>query len=387
MAQIVIGGDLCPIGVNAPLARRGDATGLFGDLLPVLRGAELTVVNLEAPLIGTPSPVRKSGPVLEADERCLESLVAAGIDVVGLANNHAMDHGARGLQSTIAACGGRGISTVGAGPDLAAARQVLIKEVEGTRVGLLAMAEHEFGIAGRTTWGVNPLDPMGFVRTLESLPEELDLLIVLLHGGNEHYPYPRPSLMDTCRFLVEQGADVVVCQHSHCVGCAETYRGSHIVYGQGNLLFDVESDHASWYEGCLLCLHVDGPHRSSMEVVPFVQSRPRPGAHRMGGRREERFRRDFEERSRAISDIEVVEEKWDAFCADVAPHYIRRFGAPHRLVRGLDRVTGLLQRLYAAWPIRTEHLNLVRCESHREVLINVLSRGPTRRGGGPRERP
>ena len=376
MARIVIGGDFCPTGVNAPLARSGDVAGLFGDMAPFFAEADLSIINLECPLIREPSPIRKSGPALGEDEACAAVLEALGVDVVGLANNHAMDHGEGGLANTIDVCTRRGIAAVGAGRDLEEARRVHAANAGGLRVGVVAMAEHEFGVARRKEPGVNPLDVAAFVRAVEAHRDEVDLIVVLVHGGNEHYPYPRPSLMDACRFLVEQGADVVVCQHSHCPGCAEQYRGGVIVYGQGNLVFDSEGEPASWYSGVLICLDVAGRGEVRMELVPYVQSREGPGVRRMGPSDAADFMKRFDERSAEIEDVGVVDARWDAFCRERAAHYIRRFGAPHKVFRGLDEVTGLVQRFYSRWPLRLEHLNLIRCESHREVLINVLSREP-----------
>jgi poly-gamma-glutamate synthesis protein (capsule biosynthesis protein) len=184
--------------------------------------------------------------------------------------------------------------------------------------------------------------------------------------------------METCRFLAQQGADAVICQHSHCPGCFEKYQGAHIVYGQGNLLFDLGASEPTWHQGFLVCLDAQAGGGFAMEIVPLVQSRPRPGAHRMRGDEETRFRRELEERSAHLEDVDFIEARWDAFCQEMARHYLRRFGAPHRLIRGLDRLTGVLQLLYSSRNVRNEQLNLIRCESHREALINILSQEPKR---------
>jgi hypothetical protein len=89
---------------------------------------------------------------------------------------------------------------------------------------------------------------------------------------------------------------------------------------------------------------------------------------------EAEFLRAIAERSRAIQDGDFVERQWDQFCADARVLYLRRLGSPHRAVRALDRLTRCIQLLYRSPRIRLEHLNLVRCESHREVLINILSK-------------
>ena len=61
---------------------------------------------------------------------------------------------------------------------------------------------------------------------------------MLYRGGKEHYRYPSPYLQKICKKMVKKGADLVICQHSQCIGCYEDYEGSTIIYGQGNFLFD-----------------------------------------------------------------------------------------------------------------------------------------------------
>jgi len=98
------------------------------------------------------------------------------------------------------------------------------------------------------------------------------------------------------------------------------------------------------------------------------------GAKRMQGERLADFERDFEKRNTEIMDPCCVEDRWDEFCERQEREYLRRYGALHRIFRLLDRYTGYIRYLLGRRNMRLEHLNLVRCESHREVLINLLSR-------------
>jgi poly-gamma-glutamate synthesis protein (capsule biosynthesis protein) len=374
--RITVGGDFCPVGPIGPACQRGDVQAVFGDLLPELERSDLLALNLECPLIERGAPILKSGPVLGVSQDHVAVLRAAGFELVGLANNHAMDHGATGLASTIEACGDAGIATFGAGPDLVSARRAVVRSIDGFRVAFMGMAEHEFGIARRNDCGTSPLDPIEFVRNVRDHGHEWDYLIVLVHGGNEYYPYPRPSLMNACRFLVEQGANAVICQHSHAAGCYEAYADGHIVYGQGNFLFDRRDAPASWYEGLLLALDVDLQARSArLQLIPIQQSLHAPGIQKMSGPRASTFLGEIESRSSRLSDEAFVQEQWDRFCEQNRTHYFRRLGTPNRAFRALDRLTGYTRFFYSRVPLRAEHLNLIRCESHREVLINVLSRG------------
>jgi poly-gamma-glutamate synthesis protein (capsule biosynthesis protein) len=114
---------------------------------------------------------------------------------------------------------------------LTKAGDILLRTINSIRIGILALAEHEFSIATKNSPSANPLDLIEFVRSFKRHRDDFDYVIVLLHCGKEHYPYPSPKLQKTCHFMVEEGANAVICQHSHCTGCYEDYAGGHIVYG------------------------------------------------------------------------------------------------------------------------------------------------------------
>lgn len=373
MIKIVIAGDTCPIGRNQPLFRKGDAQALLGDLLPEFEAADLAIANLECPLIEKEAPIAKCGPNLGAPIECVNGLKAMGIDVVGLANNHIMDHGPQGLRTTIQALDRHGIDHVGAGENLEQARKILIREVNGVRIGILAMAEHEFCIAGGKTPGANPLNIINSVRNIRDHRDVFDCLIVLLHGGNEYYPYPSPSLQQTSRFIVEEGANAVICQHSHCPGCYEHYQGGHIVYGQGNLLFDRHPQkQGAWNRGFVIRLSIKAGKMSQMDIVPYIQSDECPGARRMSADDEEAFRRGIQARSIRIQEEGCVEQEWRAFCMKKRHLYFSILRGHNRPMRVLNRIVRFTDWFYSRDGLRTLH-NTVRCDAHREVLQSILS--------------
>jgi poly-gamma-glutamate synthesis protein (capsule biosynthesis protein) len=373
MIRVLIGGDVFPSGRNKPMFQQGDSVGLFGNILQNIREADLSVVNLECPLIHENTPIKKIGMVLGADEACINGIKASGIDVLNLANNHIMDHGAAGLENTINLCINAGIGYVGAGQNLAAAGTMYIRKVKDLRVGILSFAEHEFSIATKAMWGANPLDVIEFVRKVQSHRSGFDYLIVLLHGGSEYYPFPSPSLQNVCRFFVEQGANAVICQHSHCAGCYENYRNAHIVYGQGNFIFEPPSNQdSSWHEGFLVTLHIEHKNKSEMEITPYTQSGLQAGVQRMPADQEEKFFQDLRRRSDLILDEEFVEAQWAMFCRARKRKYLSMINANNLLTEIPYREINFLKCLISKQSLRKK-LNLIRCESHRDILIRILS--------------
>ena len=161
-----------------------------------------------------------------------------GLKVVCLANNHILDYGGQGFSDTINAFSDIGVGTVGAGDNLTEARQPFIHIFpDGRRLGVMAMAESVFCIASATMPVANPID-FTIYTILARLKGEVDKILVVLHAGTEMLPFPRPGLVDLCHFLVDQGADAVIVQYTHCIGGVKTYNYAPIVYGQGNFIFN-----------------------------------------------------------------------------------------------------------------------------------------------------
>lgn len=372
MPRIVVGADVVPVNRTLDAFMRGDAQAIFGDLLPLLQSANFSIVNLECPLIVEPSPAPKSGPTLGAPVASIRGIRNAGIHALGLANNHILDHGPQGLRSTLDACREVGFDTVGAGENLEAAGRLLIREVGGVRVAVLAIAEHECSIAGRDSPGANPIDPVTFMRTVRRHKGLYDFLLVLFHGGSEHHPYPSPRVMDMCRLLVEEGAGAVLVQHTHCPGCWERYEGAYIVYGQGNLVFDKPGISLPlWHEGFLVVLDVASPSDVSMTVVPYTQGRDRPGARRLRDTEESDFLDALRARSKLLADREAIERKWQEYCATMEGGYLNILHGHGWLLRKLNNRLHWLSRLYTPAKRRVIQ-NCIRCESIREVLETIL---------------
>lgn len=372
MATIVIGADICPIEDNRPYFKGGDARNLFNDLLPEFAAADLTIANLECPLIKKPSPIFKTGPVFGEDGDCINGIREAGIDILNLANNHILDHGAAGLENTLRVCGNAGIATVGAGEDLSSARRILVRKLGNIRAGILAVAENEFSIATRDSWGANPLDLIDFVRNVDSRKDDFDYLIVLLHGSDE-FLVPTPRIKDTCHFMIEMGANAVIVQHPHCLGGYEQYRDGHIVYGQGALVMDeaIYRSSGTFHEGFLVRLHISDTGSSDMDIVPFTQSNPIPGARRMTVERDRQFLRSLEERSLAVRDDAYVEQQWIEFCETNKQSYLGTVLGHGGIMRRLNTGGWLVKLFYGKSKLLGVR-NVVCCETHQEALKTIF---------------
>jgi len=141
-------------------------------------------------------------------------------------------------------------------------------------------------------------------------------VIVLYHGGKEQCRYPSPRLLKACRAMADHGADLILCQHSHCIGCYEEYNGCHILYGQGNFHFVYpETQNDGWKE--CLAVYYDTVS-DKIEFVPVQQTDT--GITLAKGEEKETILADFEKRNQELANGEW-KLGWHAFCEMKRPSY------------------------------------------------------------------
>lgn len=370
--KLLFGADLGPTKTNFDLFAAGDAAALLSeDLLQLLQQADLRCFDLEVPLTDQDTPIQKHGPKLRAPENTVAGIKAMGINLVTLANNHILDQGQTGLEATLGALDRAGIPHFGTGryPECATP---YIFEKDGKRVGVYACAEHEFSIATEKKPGANPFEPLESPDHVAQLKQQCDYVVVLYHGGKEHYRYPSPGLQKVCRKLVEKGADLVLCQHSHCIGCEERYQNGTIVYGQGNFLFD-RADNDFRNSAILVQVNED----FSVTYIPLLKNGN--GVKLAQGQEGQAILDAFYARSEEIKDPVFVKDAYENFAKTSGTHYLlllNNINAKNPLNRILNKLTrgGWYRRRLRS--MKAEKClalqNYLECEAHRELLQQVL---------------
>ena len=372
--SILIGADIVPTKDNKEYFISGKMQSVIGgDLQNVLDKADYRIFNLECPLVNADSPIQKSGPNLRAEESTVNGLKSIGVDLLTLANNHIMDHGKAGLESTISVLEKERISFLGGGENLKAAASPFVFSVNNRKIGVYACAEHEFSIAEEYKPGANPFDPLESFDHVVDLKKNCDDVIILYHGGKEHYRYPSPMLQRLCRKFIEKGADLVICQHSHCIGCEEKYNGGTIVYGQGNFIFDTHCNPTS--ESSLLIKINDD---FKIEYIPLEKCGC--GVRLAKDDVATKILSDFYQRSDQIKNIGFVENEYSIFAKNMVNRYLLTCsGYGHNFIlRLLNKICGYRLTDFLVNRFKKKELiairNFVECESHRELLICGLKK-------------
>lgn len=120
---------------------------------------------------------------------------------------------------------------------------------------------------------------MDIVQTDEDIVQAKqrgDIVLLILHGGVEHYQLPTPRMRKWYRHFVDMGADAVINHHQHCISGYEVYKGKPIFYGLGNFCFDSFREQAigKWNYGYAVRLTIDT--KISFELIPYTQCAGRP---------------------------------------------------------------------------------------------------------------
>lgn len=265
--------------MEAQLARYGPAYPWQG-LGPLLHGGDppdapgggplpvLVAANLECSLTTRGEPLDK-GYLIRAHPLWAQSLVAGGIDLVTLANNHALDFRLPGLEETSEALAALGVETVGAGSSSEEAHRPALLELGGLRVAFLGYAAARWDgsadvpATDRLAWA-RPGEIRADVRAVR---DQADIVVVLLHAGTEYADTPSADQVAAAHSAIDAGADLVVGHHPHVTQTVERYRRGLIVYSLGDAVFDIPRQAAM--RGHLLRVRVTPDGLAAAELWPF----------------------------------------------------------------------------------------------------------------------
>ena len=257
----------------------------FEHVAPILADADVTIANLEGTFTERGSPADKKY-VFRTPPRDAAGLVLAGIDVVSLANNHALDFAPEGLRDTITTLDVVGIAHSGAGENDAAARRPAILEVRGLRVAFLSYAATADATAAApgvdgVAWGT--VDTIS--EDVRRASEQADIVVVSLHAGNEYTDEPSATQQLLAQAAVEAGATLVLGHHPHVLQGWEFRGPSFIAYSLGNFVFDLDEDDLvqlgpAPFQTVALKIYVSASGVEKVEPIPVYidpqEDRPRP---------------------------------------------------------------------------------------------------------------
>lgn len=267
---------------------------IFEDVRSVFHAADVAFLNLEGPLADG-LPEQKCGPkstacyAFRTPTRYTAALTSAGIDVASLANNHAMDLGAAGMQSTMKALDEVGIAHAGRYGDVA------FVQAKGKTVAFVAAH------SGTCCLNVNRLDEV--TQAIRAADAKADFVVLSFHGGAEgarhrHVPGKteiawgerRGDVKALAHAAIDAGADLVLGHGPHVLRAVERYRGRLVVYSMGNFVGYRQFGTRGGYGGTSVMVEVELAENGALvgarlhPVALDATGIPHPDPNRLGHR-------------------------------------------------------------------------------------------------------
>lgn len=229
---------------------------LFTHVKDTFTSFDILFGNLEGPIADPDRGTRKGSKYsFRMDPRSASALARAGFDIVSFANNHVGDYGDEAFIDTLTHLDSARISYTGAGTTQSEASTVRIITKNNIRIGYLGFTDvgPTWMQATETRPGTQNVNKE-YDATIKRAKEQVDVLIVSMHAGEEYQTKPNKRQKDLAYRAIDAGATAFIGHHPHVIGPVEEYKGGVIAYSLGNAVFDQSREGTR--EGLLLSLTV-----------------------------------------------------------------------------------------------------------------------------------
>ncbi|WP_457029598.1 CapA family protein [Kitasatospora sp. P5_F3] len=248
----------------------------LGPISKTLAAADLSVLNLETAITERGAPEPKTY-TFRTPASSLKVLQDSGVDIVSMANNHAVDFGPSGLADTLAAKASSPIPVVGFGKNAEEAFAAHVADVKGVKVAVLGASQvvdltNQKWRAGADKPGIaSALEADALVKAVQKARTQAPVVIVYLHWGEEGVACPTGAQTTLAKRLAGAGASAVVGTHAHTMLGAGMLGDTYVAYGFGNFLWYGTSSYANSNETGVTTLTLTGEGKVTGEVFTPAQ--------------------------------------------------------------------------------------------------------------------
>jgi len=249
-------------------SRLPNYTFLFDYVKEIFKNADITICNLEGVLSGHNQDNENfESLVFRGASDFAKALKLSNINVVGVANNHIMQHGPIAFKDTVKALSDEGLGVIGAKSDHFNSDPLFV-DIQGSTFGILGYSlENEVYCNGEECYSNVEFDQI--LEDIREIRSDADYLIISIHHGIEGVLYPSEDQVLKYRKLIDSGADIVLGHHSHTYQGVEKYKNGLICYSLGNFIFDL-----NWYKhyksSIILQITFDSESGISYCEIPIV---------------------------------------------------------------------------------------------------------------------
>jgi poly-gamma-glutamate capsule biosynthesis protein CapA/YwtB (metallophosphatase superfamily) len=372
MIKIGFTGDFCPWMRIETQFNKNNWIPQFESVLPFFQENDLNILDLECPLTISNPKISKTGPHIKAHPKTASILNYLNCELVATANNHFKDYGWEGMKDTYETLKNHNIQWFGSGQNFEEASKIFYWERSDTKFAFINIAENEWTTTYDETPGCHPIDLVNVYNQIQEANRNADFVIVIAHGGHEHYELPSPRMKKWYRFFVDAGASAVIAHHTHIISGYEVYKDAPIFYSLGNFCFDWEGMRdLPWNKGMIVQLQFEKGKPITFKKEFVIQNTDEVGIRFFTPEEKKIMETHQNQLNSIIADDAKLEsafndykKKWEPIMNTWIQPYKSIFASLYK--RGyLPSIINKKKKLL--------YTNLVRCESHRDILLNAIN--------------
>lgn len=260
---------------SKPVARydreQDGIAGVFSsELIDEMNNADIMMLNNEFAYSSRGTKTPDKSYTFRANPKRVEILKEMGVDIVSLANNHALDFGIDALMDTFTTLDDANIDYIGAGENIERAKAIQYYSIGEKKIAYLAASRVIFSVdwyATNTRPGmIGTYDPALLLDLIKEAKENSDFVVVYVHWGKERTNYPLDYQVNMAKQYIDAGADAVIGCHPHVLQGMEFYKDRIIAYSLGNFWFN-----GSTIETGLLKLYLNPDGSTDIQLLPALQ--------------------------------------------------------------------------------------------------------------------
>lgn len=242
---------------------------LSPDVLKEMRDADIMMLNNEFAYSTRGTKTPNKSYTFRADPSRVGILKEMGVDIVSLANNHALDYGFDALADTFTTLDDAGIDYIGAGENMARAKAPVYYTIGDKTIAFVAASRVVYAMSWYASENgpgmVGTYDPAIILESVKEAKANSDYVIIYVHWGVERENYPEEYQRVLATKYIDAGADAVIGCHPHVMQGLEFYKGKPIAYSLGNFWFN-----RSTRESGMLKLYLDPDGTVRVQLLPAM---------------------------------------------------------------------------------------------------------------------
>jgi poly-gamma-glutamate synthesis protein (capsule biosynthesis protein) len=225
----------------------------LGDVVPYkpykFRNDTKTVFNLECPIIEGGTPER--GKInLKVQKNYLGDIFGDNMYCVNIGNNHIMDYGRQGLDSTLNELNKLKTNIFGLNRTKDDLYNALIVDYNSIRIAFISVVCMSTSPVLHLENGssLSVLNADEILKKVSRIRSSVQRIVVYIHWGTEESSYPEMEDILTARKLIDGGVDIVIGSHAHAPQPIEIYKQGIIAYNLGNFIMPGLKNMPSYYD-------------------------------------------------------------------------------------------------------------------------------------------